>query len=267
MSDSSLPTCENGPCLIDGQELLVDGHAFHIRVSARRSRLGLTIERDGSITLRVPQACSEERATSFARKHRDWIDDKLRLRAEHRPLNPIRELANGEIFRYLGRDYLLFLTDEPEQDEPGQPVRLVAGRLQMDRSTAADPRRGRRAIANWYSKAGLQWAEGRLQPWAARMDIPEPEIDIRDLGRRWGTYRPEVGASGQIALHWAVFQLPAHLIDYVIAHELAHVRIAGHGPDYWRLLRRAMPECEQWKADLDELGRRLWLGEVAKRSG
>ncbi|KUO21601.1 hypothetical protein AQJ91_08385 [Streptomyces dysideae] len=66
-----------------------------------------------------------------------------------------------------------------------------------------------------------------------------------------------------MALHWAVFQLPAHLVDYVIAHELAHIKIAGHGPDYWTLLRRAIPDCEARKEELDDLGRRLWLGQTA----
>ena len=68
-----------------------------------------------------------------------------------------------------------------------------------------------------------------------------------------------------MALHWALFQLPAHLVDYVIAHELAHIRIAGHGADYWTLLRQAIPECTERKAELDDLGRRLWLGDIRER--
>jgi hypothetical protein len=53
-----------------------------------------------------------------------------------------------------------------------------------------------------------------------------------------------------------------HLIDYVIAHELAHVKVSGHREDFWRLLRTALPEYEERRADLDELGRRLWMGDI-----
>ncbi|QKV97562.1 M48 family metallopeptidase [Streptomyces sp. NA02950] len=233
----------------------VDGHTLGVRVSARRVRLGLTVERDGSLVLRVPQACEAKRAEAFIRTNRGWIDGKLRLREERQPVRPTRELADGEIHRYLGRDYRLLYVDEP-----GAPVRLVAGRLRMDRAAAAEPARAGRALADWYARTGLRWAEGRLQPWAARMDVTDPRIEVRDVGRRWGTYR-----SGRIALHWATFQLPFHLVDYVIAHELAHVRVSGHGPDYWRLLRRAMPECGRWKTELDQMGRRVWMGEVARR--
>jgi predicted metal-dependent hydrolase len=240
--------------------LSVDDLALEVRVSARRSRLGLTVERDGSLTLRVPQECVPERARAFVRGNRGWIDSKLRLREERQPLHPTRQLADGEIHRYLGREHRLLVVDEP-----GAPVRLVAGRLRVDRSDAADPRRARRAVADWYTRAGLRWVQGRLQPWAARMDVREPRVEVRDVGRRWGTYRAGRGTDGRIALHWATFQLPFHLVDYVIAHELAHARISGHGPDYWRLLRRAMPECARWKAELDEMGRRVWMGDLAEQ--
>ncbi|WP_346165442.1 M48 family metallopeptidase [Streptomyces javensis] len=172
---------------------------LEVHVSARRTRLGLTVERDGALIVRVPPACPPERAEAFVRANDRWVDDKLRLREERQPLHPTRKLSDGEIHRYLGRDYRLLYVDEPR-------------------------------------------------------------IEVRDVGRRWGTHRP-----GRIALHWATFQLPFHLIDYVIAHELAHVRISGHGPDYWRLLGRAMPEYARWKAELDEMGRRVWMGDVAGR--
>ncbi|WP_254666703.1 DUF45 domain-containing protein [Streptomyces sp. WMMB 714] len=48
----------------------------------------------------------------------------------------------------------------------------------------------------------------------------------------------------------------------MIAHELAH-KVAGHGPGYWRVLRRAVPECESLRSELDEMGRRVWLGDVS----
>ncbi|MFI1419246.1 YgjP-like metallopeptidase domain-containing protein [Streptomyces sp. NPDC020731] len=142
------------------------------------------------------------------------------------------------------------------------PIRLVARRLRVDCSIAGDPAGVRRAPAGWYPRAGQRWTRGRLQPWAARMDNPEPEIRVRDLGHRWGSYRAGPG-NGVVSLYWATFQLPIHPVDYVIAHELAHVRVSGHGPDCWRLLGRALPECRQVKAELDEPGRRVWMGDLA----
>lgn len=240
----------------------VDGRQVLVAVSTRRKRLGLTVERNGALTLRAPAGCGVARAEYFVRRSGAWIDSKLLLRDRHRPAHPVRAFRDGESFRYLGREYRLLLVDEGKV-----PVRLAAGRLRMDRAVAAEPARARRDLIAWYRKSGLRWSRGRLQPWAARMEVPEPAMTVRDVGNRWGTYRPGEGGGGTMALHWAVFQLPTHLVDYVIAHELAHIRVSGHGTDYWTLLGRAMPECVQHKEELDDLGRRLWLGGQVGEQG
>ncbi|MGW2818001.1 M48 family metallopeptidase [Streptomyces sp. NPDC001415] len=249
--------------LVDGQLLNVGELPLRVRVSSHRTRLGLTVERDGTITLRVPEKCSVGRAEEFVRAHRSWIEEKSRVRDRFRPAHPSRALVDGAIFRYLGREYRLLL-----DDSGSGPVRLAAGRLRLDRTLAADGAAGRDAIIEWYRNAGMTWSAGRLQPWAARMAVPEPAVNVRGLGQRWGVYTPgEAGTEGRMSLHWAVFQLPIRLVDYVIAHELAHLRVAGHGPDYWRLLRRALPECERLKAELDDMGRRVWLGDGPELQG
>jgi predicted metal-dependent hydrolase len=99
------------------------------------------------------------------------------------------------------------------------------------------------------------------------MAVTEPDLDVRDLGDRWGSYRPPqdgTGTKGLTTLGWPLFLLPMHLIDYVIAHEPAHMKVSGHRADFWRLLRSALPEYEERRADLDGLGRRLWMGDVLK---
>lgn len=256
--------CPGEQVLTEDGTLVVDGRELRVRISARRRRIGLTVERDRSLTLHVPRGCELQRVREFVRGSDAWIDGKTRLSEERRQLHPVRTLRDGEIHRYLGRDYRLLVVEgahRPGCEGGASPVRLVAGRLRIDRSIAGDPARVRTALADWYTRSGQRWTSGRLQPWAARMDVPEPEIRVRDLGHRWGSYRAGTG-NGVISLHWATFQLPIHLVDYVIAHELAHVRVPGHGPDYWRLLGRALPECRRVKAELDELGRRVWMGDL-----
>ncbi|MEU1848005.1 SprT family zinc-dependent metalloprotease [Streptomyces sp. NPDC019990] len=252
------------PCrtvLEDGQVIVVGGREFRVVVSERRRRLGLTVERDGSLVLRTPRGCDAERAETFLRGSETWLDDKLRRREDHPPAHPVREFRDGETFAYLGRAYRLQIGDEERAT-----VRLVAGRMVMGKGAVRNPVVARRALIGWYRSTGQRWARGRLQPWAARMEVREPDVVVRDVGNRWGTYRPGDGVRGTMALHWALFQLPAHLVDYVIAHELAHIRIPGHGADYWSLLRQAIPECEERKTELDDLGRRLWLGDFRERA-
>ncbi|WP_308405503.1 M48 family metallopeptidase [Streptomyces tardus] len=250
--------------LTDGQRAVFDGREATVSVTRERRRLGLTIERDGRLVVRTPLGAGFDAVDRFVRENRRWIDAKLELWRRHRPLNSAPRLAEGELFRYLGREYRLALT---EASAPPAPVRLVAGQFLLDARVAEDPVLARAHLRRWYREAGADWSRGRLQPWAGRMEVAEPRLVVRDVGKRWGTYRaaPEPGGSpGVMALHWGLFQLPPRLIDYVIAHELAHIRVSGHGPDYWRLLRRAIPECESLKAELDEMGRHVWLGDLGR---
>jgi predicted metal-dependent hydrolase len=248
--------------LTEGDRLAVDGLVLDVRVSPRRKRFALTVELDAEVTLHVPQGRPAADAADFVRAHRAWVTDKLAVRERTRPLTPPKRLVEGEVFRYLGRTYRLTVDEDRAEDAP---VRLVAGRLLLGAAQAADPALGRAALVTWYCRAGRRWAGGRLQPWAARMGVSEPALEVSDLGGRWGSYRPGPHSreKGHMSLGWPLFQLPIHLVDYVVAHELAHVRIHGHGPDFWALLGRALPEFQERRTELDELGRRMWMGDIA----
>jgi predicted metal-dependent hydrolase len=251
------------PDLSEGDRLTVDGVELRVRVSSRRKRFALTVEPDTEVTLHAPPGRLAEDAESFVREHRAWLSSKVALRTETRPLSPAKRLIEGEMFRYLGRTYRLAI----DEDAPaGGAARLVAGRLEISTDQSQDPVLGRAALIDWYCRAGQVWARGRLQPWAARLWVEEPAVNVSDLDGRWGTYHPRRKGSsitGRMSLGWPLFQLPMHLVDYVIAHELAHVRINGHGADYWGLLRSALPECDERRRELDELGRRMWMGDIA----
>ncbi|MFG2207696.1 M48 family metallopeptidase [Streptomyces sp. NPDC048638] len=257
------PASQNlAPPLAEGDQLTVDGLLLRVRAGARRKRFALTVEPDASLTLHVPEGRPSREAEDFVRAHSTWVRSKLGVRERTRPLNPAKRLIEGEVFRYLGRTYRLTVSDDVSAD--GR-VRLIAGRLMLGTAEAEDPGRGRAALVDWYSRAGCAWAAGRLQPWAARMAVSEPSLEVCDLGQRWGSYKPgDDGQSrGRMSLGWPLFQLPMHLVDYVIAHELAHVRVPGHRTDFWRLLGLALPEFEVRRTELDELGRRMWMGEIA----
>ncbi|WP_433498994.1 M48 family metallopeptidase [Sphaerimonospora sp. CA-214678] len=247
--------------LRDDSLLTVDGLALRVRVSVRRRRFALTVEPDAALTLHVPEGRSASDAADFVRSHHTWLMSRRALRERARPLNPAKHLIEGEVFRYLGRTYRLSIrANESENDR----VRLVAGRLLMGRELVEDTARGRAALIDWYCRAGQAWVTGRLQPWAARMSVPEPEVEVRDLGNRWGTYSAAEEGRGpdRVSIGWPLFQLPMHLIDYVIAHELAHARVPGHGARFWRLVGQALPEYKERLMELDELGRRIWMGEI-----
>ncbi len=90
------------------------------------------------------------------------------------------------------------------------------------------------------------------------MGVEPGDIDVRDLGSRWGS----LGTSTRINFHWATIQLPPRLVDYVIVHELAHITHPSHTPTFWADVERAMPDYRRAKDDLARAGAELWLGDT-----
>lgn len=207
----------------------------------------LTIEADGSLRLRAADDVATEELTQFLASKRDWVYKKLAEKEvlQHEPVT--KEFVDGEGFLYLGRSHRLRLTDD------NRPVRLERGRLLLPRSRSVV---GEEQLIAWYQRCGEAWLRPRVSSWADRLRVSPGAIEVADLGCKWGS----ATAGRRVRIHWATLQLSPPLIDYVLAHELAHLREAHHGPDFWQLLARVMPDYDERKKELAQRGARLWFG-------
>jgi hypothetical protein len=233
---------------VEAQVMRVGDLDVRVKVSDRRRTVGLTVERDASITAVVPPDTDEAWLARAIIAKRPWLFSKLRERTETGLPQP-REYVTGEGFPYLGRSYRLLLVD----DGP-MPVRLWRGRLEMGRDCADD---AAAHLVRWYRTVGMPWLDKRAAPWAQRMMTEVATLRVRPLGYRWGS----CGADGTVNIHWATMQLPPDLIDYVLVHELAHVRHHDHGANFWRIVERAMPDASARRVRLRHAGASLWLPE------
>ena len=222
-----------------------------VKVSDRRRSIRLTVERDATVTAVIPPATDETKLAKVITARRPWLYAKLRERAALGEPRPPREYVTGEDFPYLGRSYRLLIVDQAPR-----PVRLNKGRLELRQDSVAD---AARQLTRWYRQAGEPWLSRRIVPWAARMDIEVTALRVLPLGYRWGSCTRD----GKVNIHWATMQLPPDLVDYVLVHELAHVRHRDHGPEFWRLVERAMPDYPSRRDRLRHLGLDLWLPQAS----
>ncbi len=188
---------------------------------------------------------------SWAWSKRDWVFRKLAEKHLLLAASPDKDFVTGEGFDYLGCHYRLQLTDDP----PGTGVKLERGRLRMSRAAAVDGGGGS-AMIRWYRRCALAWLPRRIAPWAQRMALHPGDLDVRDLGYRWGS----LGKNDRLNIHWAAMQLPVSLLDYVIVHELAHIGQPRHTPAFWATVERALPDYDQRRTRLATTGTTLWLG-------
>ena len=152
----------------------------------------------------------------------------------------------------LGRSYRLTLKSE------GTGVRLDRGRFHLP---SGEVDQGAEAMQRWYTEVGTKWLRKRIRPWAARLGKEFVRVEVRDLGFRWASARPSDGPP-RMNIHWATLQLPPSLIDYVLVHELAHLREANHTPEFWFIVERLMPGYQASKTTLAAVGRNIWLGRT-----
>lgn len=227
--------------------LQLDDLRVTVEIGGTSRKARLTIEADGSLRLRAADDVATEELQYFLASKREWVYRKLTEKEvlHHEPVT--KELVDGEGFLYLGRSYRLKI------DDVDGAVRLERGRLVLPRHLVET---GEVSLIAWYQRCGEIWLRPRSKAWAERLRVHSGPIEVADLGHKWGS----ATARRRVRIHWATLQLSPPLVDYVLAHELAHLREPHHGPAFWQLLAHVMPDYEERKQDLAKRGTCLWFG-------
>ena len=223
---------------------------YTIRRSARRKKtVAVSVDPTGGVLLVAPQHLSTRRLDAVVRRKAKWIVQRRRRVQSHgTPLSP-REFVSGESVLYLGRHYRLKVHPRVTEE-----AKLKGGWLHV--SAPPGPRQAaqvREAVVSWFHHHATRRLPERVDEWQRKAGVPMPHVIIADQRRRWGS----CDSRGTIRLNWRIIQAPMRLVDYVIAHELVHLRHRGHGRDYWQALGRVMPDYERRREDLRRFGGRL----------
>lgn len=211
---------------------------------SRRRSLGLTVRGDKSVWVRVPLRTPPEEIRAFVARKADWIR-KVWQRLDSRPPQNAQEFRDGATFPYQGREYLLRV-----ERGSGEAVALRGDELVVRTGGGDGPERLAGMIGAWYRERARELFGERLLACHRGMadeGLPLPAMVIRDMRSRWGSYSFR---TGRICLNLNLIRAPLPCLDYVIIHELCHMKEPNHGPRFWELVGRYVP-------DHGELRRRL----------
>jgi len=220
--------------------------AYEIRYT-RRKTLALTVHPDLRVSVVAPLGADAEAIRAKVHKRGAWIREQWRELELYLPKQPPRAYVNGETHRYLGRQYRL-------RAEPGleDSVKCLRGYLRVTTRLEPTPALVQRRLEAWYRNRAEEVFRERLavcHARAAREGIALPTLRIKRMHKRWGS----CSADGTITLNLELMKAPKEGIDYVIMHELCHLREAYHGPRFWALLARLMPGFEQQRERLNRI--------------
>jgi len=220
---------------------------YELVESPNRKTVSIAVDPGGAVSIRIPSGLSKCRLEVILRRKAPWI---LCRRTELLSLGLpyVHDFVSGESFPYWGRNYRLKLI---------RGARAHAALRGKRIGVAAPVGKGRReqvrkAIRLWYARRAARRLPARAAIWASKLGIPAPPVKIRDQCKRWGS----CDSHGRLLLNWRIVMAPVSLIDYIVAHEVCHLVRHAHGPEFWRLLERLLPDWKERRARLLREGSR-----------
>jgi predicted metal-dependent hydrolase len=215
---------------------------------APRKTLGITVRPDLTVGVRAPLGTALEEIEAVVRKRAAWILKQQRELVRYLPHLPPRQYVSGESHRYLGRQYRLRVKADPEN---AAGVVQTRNTLEVTVADPADREHVKELLDAWYDARAEEIFAARLvacYPKVQHLGLAYPQLAVREMRSRWGNCDPD----DRITLNIKLILVSEELIDYVIYHELCHLREHHHGKAFYSLLDRVLPEWRERKRKLEE---------------
>jgi hypothetical protein len=217
------------------------GAPVSIRVNSRARRLLLRIDSAArKVELILPLGVPAEHGLRFLAAQRGWIAARLDA------LPPAVPFAEGAIVPVFGVPHRI----RRESDPAAPPVAIIDAEIRV----RGDPAHFARRVRDHLAHLAARELAGRARAYAERIDRKIARITVRDTRSRWGS----CSGTGCLSFSWRLVLAPAAVVDYVVAHEVAHLAEMNHGPRFWRLVRTLTPDCATPRAWLKRHRSRLF---------
>ena len=215
-------------------------------IRTNRTTISIRITDDGEVEVRAPKNIDEKIILKVIKKKEQWIKRKIDEIKIRDPQFKRKEFVNGEGFLYLGKYYRLQIVDN--QDVPLK----LQGYFLLSRKYLPQ---AREVFINWYKRKAYKKIEERAQFYSKMTGLKYNKINITNAQKRWGSCSP----NRNLNFSWRLIMAPIPIIDYVVVHELVHLKIKNHTKEFWNSVKVIIPEYEKHTQWLKENGYLLRL--------
>jgi hypothetical protein len=213
-------------------------------IYSRRKSLELSVERDASIVVRAPEGTPESQIRRAVEAKKLWIFEKTNHEQKYPPMPRRKEFVSGESILYLGRHYQLEVKDADIDGVQFRSRFFISRKNQSHASTL---------FRNWYMERAIDRIPARARHLGAAMGVRFKEVFVSNLKVRWGSCTPRANLN----FNWRIMRAPVSVIDYLIAHELAHLIEPNHTPRFWNIVSVQVPRADWARQWLREHGHLL----------
>jgi predicted metal-dependent hydrolase len=236
------------------REIRLDEHLIAYALKrVRRRTIGFIVGTEG-LSVNAPKWVSIADIEGALREKASWILRKLREQRERqqRQQQARVDWKDGTSVPFLGETVIVVLDaratgavlNSDAESLPGVP-RLT---LHIGLPQTATPDQIRDAVQSWLQRQAKRIFEERCRHFAQQLRVSYTRLSLSSAQTRWGS----ASADGSIRLNWRLIHLPMATIDYVVAHELAHLRHMDHSPRFWDVVRSVVPDYEQRRGGLKD---------------
>lgn len=215
----------------------LEGININIEKTDRRKTVSIFIERDGSVRVLAPALSSDDKIEEAVRSKQYQIFTKLAKWQELNQGKINRKFVNGQSFLYFGRNYRLAIVDSQDV-----PLKLSKGYFTLDRRKLND---AKKVFKQFYKEKAEKKIVERIKLIEKKFQQRPASIKVLELQNRWASWTPKHG----LKFHWKCAMAPVPVLDYIITHEMVHLKYSNHSPEFWNELDKKMPnyrEFENW---------------------
>lgn len=201
-------------------------------IRTKRKTIALQITDNAVLIVRAPLRVSMQAIEKVVAKHANWIERKKKEVLSREAKFVRKEFVSGEEFLYIGQYYRLTIVDE--QNEP-----LTFNRgffLSKNYLSTA-----REVFVDWYKKKAFEKISERVEWYAKKKRFTYNKVTITNAEKRWGS----CSFKGNLNFSWKLIMAPLFVIDYVIIHELMHLKVKNHSKVFWNKVEMLMPDYEK----------------------
>jgi predicted metal-dependent hydrolase len=219
----------------------VQGNGFVAEISRTDRAKSATIKVEGGVVVVVvPRTLTQDRIKKLLDDKKLWIKQKIALSPELQVTHE-KHYVSGEAFSYLGRNYRLKITEGALT-----PIKLIQGRLTI--SAPKDDLQHKLvkyALICWFRRRAELKLREKIIRYSPIVGVETNGYKVKEFQSRWGSCTP----TGRVDFNWKIIMAPNRVVDYVVVHELCHLKQHDHSPQFWKLVESIMPdyaESKEW---------------------
>ncbi|MFW5856142.1 MAG: M48 family metallopeptidase [Bacillota bacterium] len=221
-------------------------------VRSDRKTMGIIVDPDQGVIIRSPKNVTREKIEEVVKKKSSWLLQKLDKVEEIEPAPSPLEFMSGEKLMYLGRRYRLKVK---EHDKRQVEVKFYQGKFIVKEPAELKDRREviREKVIAWYRRRADQKIKERVEKYQGRIGVEPSRVKIKKQKKRWGS----CSSKGNLNFNWKLIMAPMSIVDYIVVHELVHLKYSNHSRDFWQTVEAVIDDYKQRQEWLRVNGRKL----------